>query len=655
MNNKLSNRVAISISLSIVILCIIFGSLFFYLYAKKIKESTSREMEDILISRGVSAEHFFEKYMMAVDIFSRDKELIDFIDSRESSETSIDDNQLNAIINMIKENNSLSEEIDTLFFAAPSGEYFDNGGRYYDKDMDLKNRHWWIKTVADKNAWASTVIDIRSNSLLGAIYSPIYYNGDLKFISGIDLKLDGIKKTLIDDTKYGDLAKFIISDNSGRIILYTGTETNKLSTLTLENINKENKNFLDDLLNSHNKLTETMLHGNDYFVRTIPINLKHPMVNWNISLLVPRDEVNGQIENLLFKVAASLIFITFIASSASVIILNKSLNNLIELTSYINEISKGEGDLTHRIKICSNDEIGKLAIGFNDYNERICSLIDESKDVSNDTSQEIHNVNTSISESIHNIETQRGQLAIIATATSEMGYVINDISENAETTRLSINQAKDLVISSQEKANETKQKVLSLNVSLAESENGVTALIADAKEIGKVLSVIREVADQTNLLALNAAIEAARAGDYGRGFAVVADEVRNLAFKTQQSTLSIEKIIDGIQSNTHSVADDMLTNINISNQATEKMGEINNILELLIASFNDVYSQSEQVASATSEQAEAVKEIELNVMEANSISESLEKKMYEVMSKSSRLNSRGDELNLLLSKLKTQR
>lgn len=654
MSNRLSRRVAISISISIAILCCVFGSLLFLQYAKQIKENASREMDDIVLSRKNAAKSFFEKYMMTVDVLSNDIELNEFARGRKHESININGPQLDDIIDTIKKNNLISNAIETLFFATPSGEYFDINGRYYDKDRDLTSRPWWIRSIEEKKSWASTVIDIRTGNMIGAIYSPIYDNGELQFISGVDLKLEELKNILIGNTKYGELAKIIVSDNSGKIILYTGVDANELSKLTLNNINKSNPAFWNEISKSSRELTITELNGTDYFVRTKSLDLIRPALNWNVSILVPSSKVNHELNNLLLKVVAVFLLIIILASTTCVIILNRSLNNLSELNLYIDEISKGEGDLTHRIKINSNDEIGSLALGFNRYNEKIRSLIDESKEVSNNTCQEIHDVNSSLRESIDSITVQRGQLTVIATATTEMGHVIRDISENAELTRLGINQAKEFVILSQEKANETKHKVSSLNENLVESERGVGALISDAKEIGKVLSVIREIADQTNLLALNAAIEAARAGEYGRGFAVVADEVRSLASKTQQSTLSIEEIIDGIQRNTHSVANDMLENRDVSNQATEKMNEINHMLESLIVSFNALDSQSEQVACATSEQAEAVKEIESNVMDANAISELLETRMYEVMSKSSDLSCRGDALNLLLSKLKTQ-
>ncbi|MGL5410554.1 MAG: methyl-accepting chemotaxis protein, partial [Shewanella sp.] len=237
--------------------------------------------------------------------------------------------------------------------------------------------------------------------------------------------------------------------------------------------------------------------------------------------------------------------------------------------------------------------------------------------------------------------------------TNEMDHVVKDIAQNAEITRQNVQEAEVKVSDARALVEETSEQVFKLDSELTQSERGVTALLSDAKQIGDVLQVIKEIADQTNLLALNAAIEAARAGEYGRGFAVVADEVRNLASKTQQSTLSIHKIIDGIQSNTHAVANTMATNRASANDTVNKIAQISEALLSITQAFHSVNSQADQVACATAEQAEAVKEIERNVMRVNDLSLTTDKGLSSVVEQASMLNRSSNDLNLLLSKFKT--
>ena len=141
-----------------------------------------------------------------------------------------------------------------------------------------------------------------------------------------------------------------------------------------------------------------------------------------------------------------------------------------------------------------------------------------------------------------------------------------------------------------------------------------------ARDIGAVLTLIRDIADQTNLLALNAAIEAARAGDAGRGFAVVADEVRKLAEKTMSATSEVEKAIAAIQEGTNkssTTVDHTVTSIEEVSRMAQESGHS---LDLIANLAGDSSNRVSAIAAAATQQSAASDEINRNIADVNSLS-----------------------------------
>lgn len=244
-------------------------------------------------------------------------------------------------------------------------------------------------------------------------------------------------------------------------------------------------------------------------------------------------------------------------------------------------------------------------------------------------------LNNSLDEVRNQAHEAAARLSEAATAMNEMNSTVLEVASNAE-------GAADAASSVQTQAQEGNSLVLhtvdslrtlrSLSVSLKTDMEG---LDKQAKDIGTVLTLIRDIADQTNLLALNAAIEAARAGEAGRGFAVVADEVRKLAEKTMSATRDVETAIESIQEGTYKSSATMDRAVNAIEETSHAGEESGRALEKISRLAEDSSMRVSAIAAAATEQSAASEEINRSITEVNHLSAEIARVMAESVERTS--------------------
>ncbi len=286
---------------------------------------------------------------------------------------------------------------------------------------------------------------------------------------------------------------------------------------------------------------------------------------------------------------------------------------LREMGDALNDIASGGGDLTQRLTVRSDDEIGQLGHSFNVFVDKIQTSIKGVVDAANHLRLQTEHIESAIKSSVSDSEGQQRESDLIATAVQEMSTSSMQVSQNAGDAANATKSATKEVCSAQNSIADTVGAMSGLRTRIDQSQDMITALNKDVERIASIIGVIRGIAEQTNLLALNAAIEAARAGEQGRGFAVVADEVHVLANKTQQSTEEIQDMIARLEEGTQKAVSSMNESTEASNETVVRVQQTSEYLDGVSNMIITINDMNTQIAAASSQQNTVSEEINRNI------------------------------------------
>ncbi|WNW09665.1 methyl-accepting chemotaxis protein [Pseudomonas sp. DTU_2021_1001937_2_SI_NGA_ILE_001] len=326
-----------------------------------------------------------------------------------------------------------------------------------------------------------------------------------------------------------------------------------------------------------------------------------------------RKNIEARLQEMLYSILGIAVALVLIISIVGVLVTGTLLRPLRLMKASLDDIAAGEGDLTRRLPVTSQDELGELAGSFNRFVDKIHSLVRQMTEVTTQLTGLVAEVSAQAQRSEQAMDSQRYETDQVATAINQMSAAAHEVAHSAQNASSAAQQTDEQGRVAKSVVDGSVKQIHLLVEDIRKSGASLDSLQQDVSAIVGVLGVIRSIAEQTNLLALNAAIEAARAGEAGRGFAVVADEVRALASRTQQSTQEIQGMIDRLQSGTQEAVNAMRRSSEAgegtSNKATEAGQSLVTISEL-IATIN---AMNAQIASAAEEQTAVAEEINRSV------------------------------------------
>lgn len=367
--------------------------------------------------------------------------------------------------------------------------------------------------------------------------------------------------------------------------------------------------------------------------------------DWQLLFVLDKQTLEAPLISLLLTQLVLVAVALLLSVLAISWLLGVLLAPLSRVSQALSTIADGNGDLTQRITVDTQDEVGVLADSFNRFVSSQHELISHIRQLATDLDFDAEKSLITNQSSVSELQRQQQEVAMVATAVTEMASATHEIAANAENTATASQQSAQSSREGKLLVDKTRNTINSLAGEIDQTTAVIGELSLHAQAISSILTTIQEIAEQTNLLALNAAIEAARAGEQGRGFAVVADEVRVLSRRTQNSTAEIYTTIETLQNTTKKAVSLMDSSKGYANNSVDDVNAAAHALEEITLAVNEISDMAGQIAVAAEEQTQVTNEITRNTVAIKDVTDEITTSATAHLSQAEVLKDRATDLN----------